>query len=313
MSQKRMTRRSGKKWRTLVLVSCILNMALFAGASSTGHVSYTTTTASVSVSGLIKARFLQAAASQADQLVFSTPPQHSAARARELYGPLTEYLSRVTGRQIIYKYPRDWRAYQRGIQRGDYDLVFDNPHFASWRIANMEHQPLVRIAGHRAFVVLARKDSNQIGQLADLAGRSVCAPAVPDLGTLTLYSRFDNPARRPVLIESNDSLNSYQALIDRACDAAIIPLDIYEGVDAGGNSTRVLFKSAAMPTHTLTVGPRVAAHHRAGIARALLSREGQQVTKALCARFQAERLTSATKSEYAGLGTLVRNTWGLDS
>lgn len=313
MSRKRTTRRRGPQWRTLVLVACTLNLALFSGVSSTENVPYTATTTSLSVRALIKAPLLAAATAPVDPLVFTAPPQESAERARELYRPIAHYLSTVTGKQVVYRYPGNWRAYQRGMQKGDYDLVFDSPHFASWRIAKLEHEPLIRIAGQHTFVVVVRNGNDEIIQLEDLAGRSVCGPLAPSQGTLSLYSQFDNPARRPVLVRVDGWRNTYQAMIDGACDSAIIPLHVHEDVDPHSKNARVLFKSVAMPDHTLTAGPRLSAHEKAIITRALLAAEGRKVTKALCERFRAEKMIPASKPEYAGLHALLRNTWGFDT
>ncbi|MFQ6021932.1 MAG: phosphate/phosphite/phosphonate ABC transporter substrate-binding protein [Acidiferrobacterales bacterium] len=306
MSEKR------AKWRTLILISAALNVALLAGASLTGNVPYAASSAFVSAPDLFKTQFFAPATTLQKQLVFSAPPDELVTDTHELYRPIAEYLSRVTGKQVVYKAPRSWRSYLRGMQRGDYDLVLDSPHFASWRIARLTHDPVVRVAGQRTFVVVIRRDNDRIRQLTDLAGQRVCGPAALQAGGLILHSQFDNPARQPVFVESSGGLDSYQALMDGTCDSAILSLHVYEEADPKRKSARVLFKSAAMPYQTLTAGPRVSAHDKTIIRRALLSPEGQTVTKALCDRFQAAGMTPATESEYAGLHTLLKNHWGFD-
>ncbi len=312
MSQRRATLRRGSEWRTLILLSCTLSMALFAGVSSTEKVSYTATAALLAATPPVEGPSTGVTINVARSIVFTAAPLDSTEHARDLYTPITEYLSIVTGKQVIYRPPGNWLAYQRDMRNGDYDLVFDNPQFASWRITRLAHEPLVRMAGRHAFLVLVRRDGSNITQLQDLAGRRVCAPAAPSQPTLSLYSQFDNPARQPVLLPVDGWQNIYQVMIDGVCDAAIMPTQLYNKVDPGGKQTRILFKTMAMPAQTLTAGPRLSRHEKALIRRALLSAQGQDATKTLRARFHAEKMISASKREYAGLDALLQNTWGFD-
>lgn len=271
-----------------------------------------TETAYPLLTDLIKAQLPEATAAVPQKYVFTAAPLESAKRAHELYTPIARYLSKVTGKHIVYQHPRDWRAYQKGLRDGEYDLAFDSPHFVSWRIATIQHEPLARIAMQNVFVVLTRKDAKQITGLAHLAGRPVCGKPPLDEGTLDLYHHFDNPARQPVLVRMSDGLAVYQAMIEGRCDAAIVPLHTYEQADPNGEQARVLFKSEPTPGQALTAGPRLSAEDKAKITEALLSPEGQKVTKKLCKRFQAKGLVEASKPEYTGLAAILRNTWGFD-
>ncbi len=96
-------------------------------------------------------------ASAAADLVFSAPPRESQAGGADSYAPLAQYLSKVTGQKVDYKYSDNWLSYQKEMQKGTYDLVFDGPHFVGWRMAKLGHVPLVKFPGNLSFVVIVKQ------------------------------------------------------------------------------------------------------------------------------------------------------------
>ena len=69
-------------------------------------------------------------------LVLSAPPRETAEDGKSIYQPVAEYLSTVIGRRVVYQHPGTWGLYRTTMLRGGYDLVFDGPHFNSYRIEN---------------------------------------------------------------------------------------------------------------------------------------------------------------------------------
>jgi ABC-type phosphate/phosphonate transport system substrate-binding protein len=249
-----------------------------------------------------------------DRLVLALPPDASA--PAQNYEPLIRYLSRVTGKKVIYKRVADWQDYQRGMQAGDYDLAFDGAHFASWRIAHSKHQPLVKVSVPSRFVVVTRSHDDAIEKLQDLAGRRVCGPSPPDEGTLSLYEYFENPARRPLLVRTRDPQRAYAMMIAGACDAAVLPTHVYEQTDPAAGYTRVLFTTRTLPGATFTAGPRLTPQEKRILATALLSSEGRALTEPLCRRFGNARTIAtapAVAAEYVGIDTMLRGVWGFGS
>ena len=245
-----------------------------------------------------------------DEYVFTAAPEKSTTSAHQIYGPIVDYLSQVTGKRIVYRHSPDWRTYQQAMQQGEYDLAFDGSHFVSWRISRLEHAPLVKVAQKAIFVVLASRRDHQLNLLQDLTGRSVCGHAPPHYATLQVYNKFDNPARQPVLIRERSWQAIYQAMITGTCDGAIMSLEAYHQVDPDSRHARIIFTSKAVPGQTLTAGPRLSLEDKAVITRSLLSPEGRKVTKRLRQQLGATQITRATKSEYAGLDTILHGVWG---
>lgn len=245
-------------------------------------------------------------------LVFSAPPRETEADALRTYQPIAEYLSRITNKTIVYRYPKDWLTYQTEMQRGSYDLVFDGPHFNSWRITHLRHSALVKIAGEHAFAVVVRKDEKRITELKQLAGQKVCGMDPPNLGTLAVLEQFDNPARQPVIMNSIGWNKAYEGVaFEKKCTAAIVPMVNLKKFSNHENVVRVVYTTKALPNQAFSAGPRISAQDQALIAAALLSREGSPAVARLVSAYGGEKgLAYASKEEYAGLDAYLKDSWG---
>ena len=79
------------------------------------------------------------------ELVFSAPPRETPTIGNKRYQPIASYLSKVLGRKVVYKHPGTWGAYRTEMLQGDYDIVFDGPHFNSYRAEKMKYNILAKI------------------------------------------------------------------------------------------------------------------------------------------------------------------------
>jgi ABC-type phosphate/phosphonate transport system substrate-binding protein len=264
-------------------------------------------------SGLILglAGILVGTAAEAD-LVFSAPPRETRAVGQALYGPLAEYLSKVSGQKVDYQYPDNWGAYQALMTKGQYDLVFDGPHFVSWRIARLQHVPLVALVGRLNFVVVARANDAHVHTLADLSGKGVCVHAPPNLATLTLLDQFPNQARQPRLIDIKGFKRAFDDLVAGTCSGTVLPVEVYKKFDPDSRRSRVLHTSPPLPNQALTAGPRVDAAMRSRLVQALLSAEGQVSLRPIAEDLGAQGFSAARAEEYRGLDGLLKNTWGFE-
>jgi ABC-type phosphate/phosphonate transport system substrate-binding protein len=242
------------------------------------------------------------------ELVFSAPPRGSYAEEVAIYQPIVELLTKVIGRKVTYQYSDNWLSYSKDMTDGSYDIVFDGPAFNGWRIDKLGHTPLAKLPQDFIFVIITKADNDRIRQVKDLAGRKICAHAPPNLGTLTLLSQFDNPARQPLIIETKGWDNAYKGMLAGKCAATVVPINNLTKNDAGAKKlTKTLYQHKAMPNQAISVGPRVAPELHKKIAQALLSEEGKQATAKLRAAYAGKDFVPATREEYAGLGNLLNS------
>ena len=152
------------------------------------------------------------ATANTNELVLSAPPRGKVENENKTYQPVAEYLSKATGRKIVYRHIDNWLSYQSEMQKGKIDIVFDGPHFVSWRMAALQHEPIAKLPGKLAFVAVVRADDQEINDPSDLAGRAVCAFAPPNLATLTFLAQFENPARQPRIVNVESFGQAYKMM-----------------------------------------------------------------------------------------------------
>lgn len=250
-------------------------------------------------------------AAKAD-LVLSAPPRETPEAGLKTYGPLAEFLSQAIGEKVEYRYPDNWGIYQALMTKGEYDLVFDGPHFVSWRIQRLQHEPLAALSGKLGFVVVARQDDSHVHALKDLVGKKVCGHAPPNLATLTLFDQFTNPSRQPRLVETKGFDGAYQGLLAGKCVGTVLPLEVHKKLEGATARTRVLYTSELYPNQALTAGPHVSAEVRQKIAKALLQAEGTLASRQIATSFGGSEFVTVTRDDYAGYDGLLKNTWGFE-
>lgn len=249
--------------------------------------------------------------SDSAEIVFSAPPRENLEASLELYQPIVNYLSKAIGQKVVYKYPGTWGVYRTEMLKGGYDIIFDGPHFNSYRTERLQHHVIAKVPGEFVFVAVTKKDNAQINGVRQITGRTVCAHAPPNLGTLALLNQFDNPARQPVIISTDGWQNIYNGVISGRCSAGVLPLANLKKYDAGGATTKVIFKERALPNQAFSTGPRLSPEDRAKLARALTSPEAAGPTEKLRKAYAVgERFIPANNQEYAGISDFLRNEWG---
>jgi ABC-type phosphate/phosphonate transport system substrate-binding protein len=248
---------------------------------------------------------------QAD-LILSSAPRDTKEMEEAMYKPLTNFLTRVTGQKVSFRYGDNFLVYQSEMRKGNYDIILDGPAFVGWRMAKLGHVPLVKFPGNLVFVLAVKKDQVKINAIKDMAGRTICAFPSPNLATLTVLDEFDNPARQPMILESTSFLDSYKSMVAGKCVGAILQKKLFENLDKEKQMGKVLFTSKPLPNQAFSSGPKVDPEMRAKIVAAMLSPEGLAATKNMRDAFKVQKLEAASVEEYQGLGRLIRYEWGFE-
>jgi ABC-type phosphate/phosphonate transport system substrate-binding protein len=249
------------------------------------------------------------AGAQADVIVFSAAPRESEESARELYDPVAKYLSQVIGKRVVFQYPGTWGVYRAEMLKGTYDLVFDGPHFNSYRSERLNHNVLVKMPEVHEFVVISKKET-KFNSLSQMAGRSFCTHAPPNLGTLILLSQFENPARQPLIVNTNGWDKIFEGVASGRCSAGVLPLLNLKKLDKTAQM-KVLHRAQPMPNQAFSAGPRITPEDQARIAQALLAPEAAVPTARMREAFKsASNLVATSNQEYTGLGNYLRSEWG---
>lgn len=249
------------------------------------------------------------------ELIFSAPPREKPDVGKRLYGPIAESLSVVLGEKVVYKHPRDWLTYSMKMRRGDFDLVFDGPQFAAWRMEHIQHVPLVRLKGHFSFFVVTKKDSG-LNDINDLVARKICGIASPNLATISMLREFKNPMRQPIFVETKGGMKGiYKKLKMGKCQAAVIRDGFFKNKvsDEDKENYKVIWKSVRMPNQTITASKRIPEQLRDQMVAALTTQKGSTSATALFKRFskKSKQFVTTSDKEYNDLNMLLEGVvWG---
>jgi len=233
------------------------------------------------------------------ELILTAPPRELPEAGEKLYGPLAEHLSNLLGEKVVYQHPQNWLQYQRDLRRDVYDIIFDGPHFASWRIEHLQHDVLLKLPGSLQFVIIVNSDDDQIKTLKDLIGKKICGIPPPNLATLSVIEQFQNPVRQPVIWGiRGGAMHVFRSFAAKECRAATFRTTFYEKKLSAQDrvGTEILFKSKRFPNQAISVSSRVDNKSRRKIILSLTEGRGLDFAKPVVRRFAGKKTRSFIKA-----------------
>lgn len=252
-------------------------------------------------------------AADKDVITFTTAPTQSLAQTKKIYGPLVDYLAKSTGKNIKLVAARNFLEYTSKMRKGEYDIIFDGPHFVSWRMEHINHQPIARLPGKLVFAAIV-KDGGVINNIKQLIGKKVCAVNSPNLATLMILDSFPNPVRQPVIVSARSFKDAFKCLKQGRGQAAFLPVGFWKKFKKKGKTggLRILYttKKKPLPTRTFSISKRLDAVTITAIQKALLNTDGQEGAQPLLKRFRRKNFVDAPSSEFKGLSRLLLSVWG---
>lgn len=242
------------------------------------------------------------------ELIFTAPPRENPEKASSLYEPLAEQLSNIIGERVTYQQPAGWFDYARNMRDGKYDIIFDGPHFAAWRVKNLKHIPVATLPGNLNFLLVARKSASSINTIRDLTGKKICGLLSPNLGTNLVFDSFDNPVLQPIIHEVKGGMKQvYNAFKHRKCDAAILRDAAYFRLPKNERAgLKILMKTKPMPNQTLTVSTRLKENAKK-ISNFMISRDGAKAAENILSRYSKKKkyFEKTSIQNYSGIEDLL--------
>lgn len=246
----------------------------------------------------------------AKTVIMTAPPRESADAGQKLYGPIAAHLSKVLGTKVEYQHPENWIAYQRDMRNDKYDIVFDGPHFVSWRMAHLGHEVLVKLPGNLQFVLLTDAKNNKYNSPNDLIGKKICGISPPNLSTLSVLDHYRNPVRQPVIKGIKGGMGKvFKSFKGGMCDAAVLRTAFHKKklTEEQRAGMKRLYLSKRMPNQAISVSPRLSPQAKREIAKSLTVGDGVASTSGLLKRFggKAKSFISAQNKEYQNYNMLL--------
>jgi len=251
-------------------------------------------------------------------LIFTTPPRESVEAGTKLYTPIANYLSKLLGRTVTYVHPKNWFNYQREMRNDKYDLVLDGPHFASWRIAHLGHEALVKLPGKLRFLLLVDKNDPELDHADKLIAKNICAISPPHLSVLSILDNYRNPVRQPVIKGVKGGMGKvFKAYKNKKkkCHAMVLR-DVFlkkKVKKSEQDKLKVLYSSITMPNQTITVSKRLSQEEKNKIKFELTVGKGVASTQGIIKRFagKAKSFIPVKAKEYDGYNMLLEGViWG---
>ena len=244
--------------------------------------------------------FISNPLTQAEELIMSAAPRESAEAGHTLYTPIANHIGNILGVKVRYKHPRHWLRYQSDIKKEKYDIVLDGPHLASWRIKYIGHKPLMKLPVPLQFHLLIKADNNAIKVPEDLAYKRVCAIPPPNLTSVVLLQRLNDPIREPVIHGVKGGMKKiFKTLIDGKCTAAIVRTDFYDKKlsDEQRQAVKILYTSPKLPGQVITVSKRIPEEGRQALLDSFTAGDGVQVMSPVVKRFAGKNIKSFVPAE----------------
>lgn len=259
---------------------------------------------------LVLGLWLFSSLASAQDLILTAPPREKPAAGQKQYGPLADYLTKLFGRKVKYVFPGNWLKYQRDMRADKYDIIFDGPHFISWRILHLDNHVVVKLPGHLQFFLLVKKGDNKIKNINDLVAKTFCGVPPPNLATLSIIAAFPNPVRQPVIKGIRGAGKAvFGALSKGECEAAVLRTAYYKKflTDAQRNSVKIVYTSPPYPNQGITVSKRVTPREQNLMVQALTVGDGVKATQPIVKRFggKAKHFIPANDAEFKGINNLL--------
>lgn len=242
----------------------------------------------------------------ASELILTAPPRESMDAGKKLYDPVAKYLSTLLGRKVTYKHAKNWFKYQMDMRNNKYDIVFDGPHFISWRLKHLKHEVLVKLPGKLDFLLVADANNSKLKKSKDLTGKYFCGISPPNLSSMSFLASFSNPVVQPRVKGIKGGMGKvFHAFENKECAAAMLRGSYYKTQlsQHKRDQLKVLFRSRSLPNQAITASSRLSPKEKSKIKKGLLTDEGVAALQGVVARFaevDAHAFKKAKNSEYKG-------------
>lgn len=246
--------------------------------------------------------------------IFTAPPRENSQRGNTIYEPIAKKLSSIIGERVIYEQPTGWQDYSKKMRAGHYDIVFDGPHFAAWRIKHLSHIPIATLPGKLDFYLVAWRMDDAINTPRDLVGEKICGLTSPHLATDMIYNLYKNPVLQPQIYDVKGRMRDvYQAFKEKKCRATIFRDVAFKKLSKSEREQlKIIARTPALPNQTITISERLRkdAHK---LSKFFTSREGAIVSSGILKRYSRRKkyFEAAHTTEFKGAEGILENVvWG---
>ena len=251
---------------------------------------------------------LRAALAAPKTFTVGVVPQFEQRKLHAIWKPVIEDLEKKTGMQFDLISTLTIEAFEKAIERGDFDFVYMNPYHLVQVHNSQAYIPLVSDKTPLRGIIVVRKDS-AIRAPAELNGKVVAFPSANAIGA-TLLPKADleqlfRTAVTPLYVKTHISvyLHVVQELV---AAGGGVEKTLHEQSKEIRNALRIIYTTRSFPSHPVAVHPRVPADVRESVRKAFLSMNSGPECRAMLLKIPVEQFVPVTYDDYA-----VMSSWGL--
>lgn len=226
----------------------------------------------------------------------------------ETLQPLAEYIAALSGRSCRIDTPPSFPAYWEAVRRRRYDLAFDAPYFADYRVQKFGFDILVKTPETASYSLITRADARTPDPAA-LIGKRVAILGLASIGSLRLNALFPNPIRQPVLVDVADSEDGLGLLLAKKVDGAFLPTERV-GRELGRREITVVLTTEPITRLVLSAAPNLPRDLTQKIRVGLLRAHTTDAGRAMLRAIGLDYFDAATNDGFANQRYVLKGYWG---
>lgn len=231
-------------------------------------------------------------------LVFGVVPQQSPQKMYKTWSPITDYLSKETGIDIVFKTEKSIPKFEKELYSGKYDIAYSNPYHYTIAHKSAKHNAIARFDKMIVGILVTKKDS-PIQSLDDVINKEFLFPA-PKAFAATLLPKYDLLTKKNYSIDVSNKfryVNSH--------DSVYLGIERDIGQVGGGivrtfnkfknkDKLKIIYKTDKYPSHPISISDKLQKEDIDKIKKAFLN-----MPASLSKLVNPKALKETNNSEYA--------------
>lgn len=236
-------------------------------------------------------------------------PQFEQRKLYAIWEPIIKDLEKRTGIRFDLRSTLTIEAFEKAIERGDFDFVYFNPYHIVMVHDKQGYIPLVADKVPLRGIIVVRKES-AIQSPAELNGKVVAFPSPNAIGA-TLLPKSDlaqlfHAAVEPLYVKTHSSV--YLHVVKGLAEAGGgVEKTLQEQSEEVRSALRIIYTTRSFPSHPVAAHPRVPGDIQEKALKAFLAMNDSPESAAMLKNVPVTRFIPVKYEDYA-----VMSSWGIE-
>lgn len=240
-------------------------------------------------------------------LTVGVVPQFNARRIHGNWQPILDQLTLSTGIKLQLSGSPSIPDFEKRMQRGEFDLVYLNPYHQVIANRTQGYTPILKDVSKQLFGILVVPKEGPIQRVEELNGKVIAFPAPNALGA-SLMMRADLLNKfhldiTPRYVKTHTSVYLNTALGQTSAGGGVMRT-FNEQPPEVRDQLRILYETARVAPHPISVHPRVPTEIAAKLKDALLAMGDTEDGRELLAGIPIHRIGLASQADYQPLAKM---------